>query len=260
MTASDRREAFIPIDQRDQTTVRAAILARLSDENGTDTAIDSQVAACDTFRVRKGWTLAYPPFTEKRSGFHNVRRIALAEVEALIAQRAVDVVIVNDWERLARTEERRYYALYHARRFGVEYRFASLGADGKLDDTPMAKLYGRVMQVFGEMERDKIFARTMRGRMRRAERGVPTGGRGGAPFGFSFVGEPPYQTWERNEQEAALLLWMCDALMSGEEASARSMARTLKARGIKTREGHDWTSATISAKLRTRSTAGGVGC
>jgi DNA invertase Pin-like site-specific DNA recombinase len=249
MTNSDRAK-FIPLDQRDPSTVRAVILARLSDETGADSAIESQIAACDAFRARQDWTLAYPPFAEKKSGFRNVKRAALAEVEALIAQRAVDVVIVNDWERLARTEEWRYYALYHARRYGVEYRFASLGADGRLDETPMAKLYGSVMQVFGEIERDKIYARTMRGRMRRAERGVPTGGRGGAPFGYCFVGEPPYQAWERNDAEADLLLWMCETLLADPAASARSLARTLKARGIKTREGYDWTSATISTMLR----------
>jgi site-specific DNA recombinase len=249
MTSSDHAE-FIPIDERDPKTVRAAILARLSAVTGTDSAIDSQVAACQALLARQGWTLAYPPFTEKKSGYRNVKRLALAEVEALIVQRAVDVVILTDFERLARSEERRYAALYHARRYGVEYRFASLGANGKLDDTPMGKVYGSVMQVFGEIERDKIYARTMRGRMRRAERGVPSGGRAGAPFGFRYAGQPPFQTWKRDEQEAALLLGMCEALLSGEEASARSLARTLKARGIKTREGNEWTSATISHVLR----------
>src|SRR5262245_264019 len=123
MISGDPAE-FIPIDERDPKTVRAAILARLSGEKGTDSTIDSQVAACQAFLARQGWTLAYPPFTEKKSGYRNVKRVALAEVDALIAQRAVDVVILTDFERLARSEERRYAALYHARRYGVEYRFA----------------------------------------------------------------------------------------------------------------------------------------
>jgi Resolvase, N terminal domain len=103
---SYNRAKFVPIDDRPPASVRAVILARLSDETGKDTAIDSQIAACDAFRERHGWTLAYPPFAEKKSGYRNVKRAALGEVEALIAQRAVDVVIVIDWERLARTEER----------------------------------------------------------------------------------------------------------------------------------------------------------
>lgn len=248
-TANNGRNQFIPIDQRDPGTVRAVILARLSDEGGKDSTIESQIAACLAFIERKGWQHV-GTFSEKKSGFHHVRRQALAELEALIAERAVDAVVVNDFERLARTEERRYAALFHARRYCVEYRFASLGADGKLDETPMAKLYGSVMQVFGEIERDKIFARTMRGRMHRAARGVPSGGRNGAPYGYQFVGDPPYQTWARRDDEADLLLWMAETLVADDSATARNIERDLQARGITTREGKQWRAQTIVQKLR----------
>ncbi len=242
MTSSKANHTpHIPLDDRDPATVRAVILARLSDEGGKDSPIKSQIAACREFLARKGWTLVAEPFSEKKSGFRNVRRAALAEVEALIAERAIDVVVVNDFERLARTEERRYAALYHARRFGCEYRFASLGADGKLDETPMAKPYGAMLQAFGEIERDKIFARTMRGRMHRAARGVPSSGRGGPAYGYQFVGERPYQTWARRDDEADLLLWIAETLVSDERATAR---------GITTREGYKWSGQTITQKLR----------
>jgi DNA invertase Pin-like site-specific DNA recombinase len=229
--------------------VRAVILARLSDEAGKDSPIDSQISACRAFLERKGWPLVYEPFSEKTSGYHDVQRLALAEVEALIAKRAIDVVVVNDFERLARTEERRFAALYHARRYGVEYRFASL-PNGKLDDSPMGKLYASVLHIFGEMERDKILARTSRGRLDRATRGVPSGGGNGVPFGYRYVGKPPYETWERNDEEAALLLWMAETLATEPGATARSLERDLDARGIRTRRGHKWHAATISAKMR----------
>jgi DNA invertase Pin-like site-specific DNA recombinase len=249
MTLS-QRTTFTPIADRDPSSVRAVILARLSDEAGKDSPIESQIAACRQFVARWGWRLVAEPFSEKKSGYHHVRRAALAEVEALIAERAVDVVVLTDFERLARTEERRYAALFHARRYGAEYRFVALGGDGKLDASPTAKLYGSVMQVFGEIERDKIFARTMRGRMHRAARGVPNGGRGGPAFGYQFVGEKPYQTWARRDDEAALLLWMAETLVSDERATARHIARDLNARGVTTREGYRWSGQTVSQKLR----------
>ena len=180
-----------------------------------------------------------------------MRRAALGEVETLIAQRAIDVVIVNDFERLARTEERRYAALFHARRYSVEYRFASLGGDGRLGNTPMARVFGSAMQVFGEMERDKIFARTMRGRMRRAARGVPeAAGVAARRSASASLASHPTRSGSATSRKRRCCSGMFESLASGAEASARSMARILKARGIKTREGHDWTSATISAKLR----------
>ena len=192
-----------------------------------------------------------PAVRREEIGYRNVRRAALGEVETLIAQRAIDVVIVNDFERLARTEERRYAALFHARRYSVEYRFASLGGDGRLGNTPMARCsappckysakwsatrYSRARCVGACAARRVAFPK--RRAWRRAVR-LPLHWRATLPG----VGAP------RAGSGAAAL----DVRVAGERGGgqrAEAAARILKARGIKTREGHDWTSATISAKLR----------
>lgn len=233
-TAKSKRTLHIPLDRRDPATVRAVILARISDESGKDATIESQVANCEKFIERMGWpkpTLG--PYTEKKSGYRYVQRPALEEVERLVQRREVDVVVVNDWERLARTEERRYAALYHARRYGAEYRFATLGADGRLDDTPMAKMYTSVMQVFGEIERNKIIERTSRGRAHRAERGLPTGGRGGAPYGFRPARDgDEYTVWAEDGDEADVLRGLFRRVDEDDQCGLQRLADELFARGV----------------------------
>src|SRR5258708_6490334 len=168
-TSRGKRVAHIPLDKREPSSVRAVILARESDPNSPAAPLESQVLECEKFIARMGWpSSALPPFIERKSGYHNVERPALDAIERLIQQRQVDVVVLLNWERLARKEERRYAALYLARKFGVEYRFVEFALAGKLDESPMAKVYNSVLQVMGEFERIKITERTALGRLFRS--------------------------------------------------------------------------------------------
>src|SRR5258706_2892442 len=152
MARTSKRVRHIPLDQRDPATVRAAILARVSDPSEKDITVDSQIAPCRDFIARMGWLPARPEhiLIDKRSGYLNVARPGLDEVERLIQRGEIDVVVVLNWERLARRVERRYAALYLARKYGREYRFAELVPDGKLPDTPEAKVQAAFAEVFGE--------------------------------------------------------------------------------------------------------------
>ena len=116
-----KRIPHIPIDKRDPSTVRAAILARVSDPGAKDITVESQVDVCRAFVAAHGWR-EIGVYAEKKSGYLHVERPMLAEVERLIAQRGVDVVVVLNFERLARDTERRHAALYTARKYGVEFR------------------------------------------------------------------------------------------------------------------------------------------
>ena len=118
---------------------------------------------------------------------YNVERQGLDAVEHLIQQREVDVVVVLNWERLARKIERRHAALYLAHRYGVEYRFAELVPEGKLPDTLEARIAAPILEAYGEINREKRVSDTKRGRLKLAAQGLPAGGRGGPPYGFRYA-------------------------------------------------------------------------
>ncbi len=255
MPRPGKRTLHESLDQRTQrapATVRAVIYARESDPNSKAPPLMSQVAECEKFIERMGWpkpTLG--PFLERETGYYHVERRVLDEVERLIQRRQVDVIVALNFERLARQEERRHAARYFARKYGAEYRFAELLPDGKLDESPMAKAYASLLEVFGEMERDKIVARTKRGRAYHAEQGIPWGGRGGAPYGLrnATPDDTPYTHYAREDEEAERLLWMYRRYDEDEQVSIRSLAGELNARGWFTREGRRWTTQTVKEKL-----------
>jgi DNA invertase Pin-like site-specific DNA recombinase len=257
MPQKSKRITHIPLEQRDPRTVRAVVLARMSDPNAKDVSMEGQVEECEAFIERMGWpkpTLG--PFTDKASGYHRVERPALDEVERLIAKRAVDVVVVLNFERLARDLVRRYAAIYHAEKYGVEYRFAELKPDGKMPDTMESKIYLPVMEAFGMMSRQKIVDDTKRGKAQRVAMGYPSGGRGGPPYGFRKALEGDgYKYWAERQDEAKTLRFMFSWLVEMAEAqdpraSARGLVRELHRRGSVTREGKDWSGQTVGEKLR----------
>jgi DNA invertase Pin-like site-specific DNA recombinase len=246
---SSKRVPHIPLDKREPATVRAVILARVSDPGEKDVTVEQQDDVGKPFIARMGWRYC-GTYSDKRSGFLNVRRQGLDEVERLIQRRDVDVVVVMNWERLARKVERRYAALWLARKYGCEYRFVELLPDGKLPDTTEAKIQAAVMEVFGEIEREKIIERTKRGRLKRATLGLPSGGRGGATYGFQVAREgEPYSVWMEDETEGPILREMFERVDTDETVSGNSLAADFLERGIFTREGNTWTSTTVLEKL-----------
>jgi DNA invertase Pin-like site-specific DNA recombinase len=250
MPKHGKRVAHISIDDRDPTTVRAVILARVSDPNAKDITVESQTDACKDFITTMRWQ-HIGTYSDKRSGIFNVVREALDEVERLIQQHAVDVVVVLNWERLARREIQRNAALYHAEKFGCEYRFVEFKPDGKLPDTQEFKALAAVRSLYGELNRAMIVANTSRGREKRAAQGTPSGGSDGPPYGMrdATPADLPLNRFAREDAEAKRLLWMFQRIDEDERVSARSLARELNTRGWLTRRGYQWTNKTVLDKL-----------
>ena len=242
----------VPLDQRDPSTVRSVVLARVSDHGARDITVESQIDACNAFIATMGWPKpVIGPYSDKRSGIYNEQRDGLEAVEEHLRRREVDVVVVLNWDRLARVEERRHAAMYLAKRYGAEYCFAELEPDGKRPDTLEAKIIASVMEVVGEITRQQILANTRRGRLKRALQGIPIGGRGGAPYGFRYAKEgEEFSVWMPDEVEAPRLLWMFEQMANDERMSVRRLAIELNERGWRTREGKDWSPSSVRDKIR----------
>ncbi len=185
MTAAAQRTTYVPIADRDPRTVRAVILARSSDPGAKAEDMTSQVQRGERFIAKMGFTLVFDPyaFTEAATGMRNVARPVLDEVLKLAAAGQIDVIVVSEMERIARSRMRRYQAIQTALDVGCEFRFANLEPDGRLPDDPAMRMYLNLMEEYGQMEAERIVERLGAPKRRRYEDGLPHGGRSGPAYG-----------------------------------------------------------------------------
>ncbi len=238
-------------------TVRAVILARISEPGARDSDVEGQVEQCKAFNDQMGWNLVRDAYTfaEKKSGFRNVQRPMLDAVLALCQRREIDVIICREFERVARTKLRRYQAVQTALDYGVEFRFANLKPNGKLPNTREGKAYLERLEEFGEMERERILERLTPGLERRWAKGIPGQGRSGPNYGYRWrpkaQGETSYTAYEEDPDESAILREMFRRLDEEEEISMCKLAADLEARGVRTPSGLGrWSVPVISRMIR----------
>ena len=257
MTASNRAK-FIPIDQRDPSTVRAVILARSSDPGAKAQDMSSQVERSKAFIEAHGWRLVADTyaFTEAATGMRNVARPVLQDVLKLAVRGDIDVIVAAEMERIARSEGRRWRAIQTAEDHGVEFRFANLPPDGKLPDDPMQKTFGALRSFYAQAEAERIRERTWPPKQRRFELGLPHGGRSGPLWGYGEgerrMGKHGHTagllSWVVDESEAVWVRWLFDTVDSrlAGDISLRGLAGELKRRGVPTATGTGaWSSKQV---------------
>jgi DNA invertase Pin-like site-specific DNA recombinase len=262
MTTSNRAQ-FIPIDQRDPTTVRAVILARSSDPGAKAADMASQVERSRAFIERMGWRLVADPFAyaEAASGMRNVARPVLQDVLKLAVSGQIDVIVASEQERVARSKGRRWQAIQTALDHGVEFRFANLPPDGRLPDDPATRLWGEFSSFMAEAEAEKIVERTWPLKQRRFEDGLPHGGRAGPLYGYG-EGErrmgkhnrpAGMLSWTIDEAEAPWVRWLYGEVdrLPAADLSLRGLAGELHRRGAPTATGTGfWSSKQVVNILR----------
>jgi predicted Zn-ribbon and HTH transcriptional regulator len=152
---------YVPLEERDPSTVRAVILSRKS-SNGDEEEVKSQVEECQKFIEQRGWKLVADPYQYAeigKSGRRNVVRKVLEAVVLLAQKREVDVIVARESQRLSRVGERLNFYVELCKTFDVEWRFANIQPDGKLPDTWEGKLRGLIEGLFGELEAERIAER-----------------------------------------------------------------------------------------------------
>ncbi len=256
-------EEYIPLDEREPATVRAAILARSSDPSAKAEDMRSQVEECKEFIAQMGWPVVPPQliFTEAKTGMRSVPRPILDEVLTLCKRRLIDVVVCREWERVDRIKARRYQTTKTAEDYGVEFRYANLAKDGgKMPDTPMDRIYREVAEEFGQIEAEKIAERTGAGKRRRQLDGLPNGGRAGALYGYapgerkiSHGRQAGCLTWVIDEERARWVRWLFETVAATDSVdfSLRGLVAELDRRGAPTATGvATWERAGLRRLLR----------
>jgi site-specific DNA recombinase len=143
---------------------------RKSDEYAKDEKFEDQERICREYAVEHGYTIL-GVYQEKHSGKHNpLTRHVLHEVITLVKHRKVDVVVIRDYDRLARTIEQTYAIIFEVEHL---YHGRIEAAGGRFDRTSStAKLQFTVLAAANELERDRIYERTETGKRTRAEKGL----------------------------------------------------------------------------------------
>src|SRR5258706_4277919 len=258
------RTVYVPLDQRDPTTIRAAILARSSDTTAKPEDMLEQVLQCQEFIAAMGW----PPvpetliFTEAKSGIRNVERPVIDQLLARAQRGEIDVIVCREWERVSRKKMRRYQIVQTAQDFGVEFRYANLAKDhGKMPDTLESRIVRDALDEVGEMERDTLVERMGAGKTRRYVDGLPHGGVTGPLYGYAAGvrrlgkhGRPMgLLTWVIDEEKAKEVRWLFDTVdaLDAADVSLHKLTREVERRGVPTPSGRGrWDAQQIRNILR----------
>jgi DNA invertase Pin-like site-specific DNA recombinase len=245
---------FIPLDKRDPSTVRAVVLARVSDlgakvmedtQNQVDRALELITA--------KGWRHV-GTYRERVSGYLQVIRNELDAVMALAERHEIDVIVCREPDRVARETTQRHTIIGTARKLGVEVRFACYPPDGALPDTMEAKIVASVTDALIEYERNKILGRTWPRRLERLQKGIPGTGRGGRPpYGYRWQlvdGKEDHTRWDIHQGEAERVRSWYRRLEMEEAFTLRALVIELNTAHVPTPTGIGlWTATTLSRIL-----------
>jgi site-specific DNA recombinase len=234
---------------------RAAIYCRVSTDKQEDKySLPDQLENTRNHCKERGYKVVVE-FREVHSGYELDERPDLNELRAMMAHGLIDVVVVNELDRLSRKQLHTAVIMYQAEKYQVAVE-AVLGP--RWEDDPMGQHVLSTMALLAEMERAAIRDRTMRGKKQRVRQGKPLGF-GKAPYGFVWGGERN-ECLEPDDRTIPVLRQMCDLILA--QKSAREISRQFTARGILTprdqwvvdRGGtvehpHAWTPTTITRIL-----------
>jgi site-specific DNA recombinase len=228
--------------------VRAAIYARVSTEAQEKQAtIDSQVA--DLRRaVSKAGSLLVKEYADDGYSGALLDRPALDRLRDDAKQKLFDEVWIHCPDRLSRKSVHLGILREEITKHGVRIVYLNR-PDAK--DTPEEKLLEDMEGAIAEYERAKILERTRRGKLHKAQRGVPVGGR--APYGYRYVAgdknrhEDGHYEIEPEEAEVVRLIFR---LLVHDRLSVRAIARELTRRGIPPQRGRLWRTSSLTRVMK----------
>ncbi len=161
--------------------MKAALYARVStDDQKKGFSIPTQVRACRDYAEQHDYTVV-ATFEEDYSGAY-LDRPELEKLRRLVAEGALDVIVVYDLDRLTRKAGHRYLLEEEFQAAGVRVEYVL----GGYQDTAEGEFQKQIRAAVAEYEREKIKERCTRGKKALVEAGhvlignIP-------PFGYTYV-------------------------------------------------------------------------
>jgi site-specific DNA recombinase len=181
-------------------------------------------------------------------------RPALAKVRKLMRQRAFDVLIIYQTDRLARKVGVADFLLDEIFAAGVELHIVSWGTQVK--DTPDDRTRFHFEAMFGDRERRLIKERTQRGMQQKRDSGLWIG-RGHTKYGYRKEGRKREQKIVIEQNEAATILALFILFVEHDYTTAE-IAEHMNAKGVLTpsassgyyRKAGKWNDEMVRSVLR----------
>lgn len=205
---------------------RVAVYARFSSDRQRDSSIEDQVARCRRWIEERGGVLAQAlVFADFAISAASMDRPGWTALEARIAARAVDVVVVESLDRVSRKVGDTAHLVERLRFAGV----ALVGiADAVDTSAPSALLHTTLRGLVAESYLADLADKTRRGMEGRARAGGPTGG---LPYGYrSGTDAAGQRTVEIHPEHAEVVRRIFDSYAGA--ASYASIAAELNREGI----------------------------
>ena len=221
--------------------LRAVVYSRVStDAQERDgTSLDTQERASQEYVADNGW-IPIESIRDTASGY-SLDRPGIEKVRMMLRQGMVDVVVAYAVDRLSRNQNHIGVLFDEIEQAGAKLQFVT----ERLEDTATGKFILTVRAFIGEVEREKITERSMRGKTERAKSGKIPQGTGKGCYGYRY--NQATGNREINEYQAIVVRRMFQRYL--ETRSFSAVSRELNEAGIPSLGGGRWYPITIRRQL-----------
>ena len=224
--------------------MRVATYTRIStDEEHQPYSLEAQTERLKAYvKTQPDWELSRS-FSDQMSGV-GLERPGLTRALREAKASRFDLLLVYRVDRLARSVRGLAHILEELDNAGVGFRSATEPFD---TTSPAGRMMVQMLGVFAEFERATIVDRVIAGMERKASRGGWCGGY--RPYGYNYDAETGFLV--PHDVEAAMVPVIFD-LYANKRLGSRIVANWLNDRGYRTRQGRQWSHASVVTVLRNR--------
>ena len=221
--------------------LKAIVYSRVStDAQERDgTSLDTQERASHEYVESNGWILV-ESIRDTSSG-STLDRPGIERLRTLIRQGSVDVVVSYAVDRLSRSQNHIGVLFDEVEQAGAQLQFVT----ENFEDTAIGRFILAARAFIGEVEREKIAERTMRGKAERARSGKIPQGTGKGCYGYRYNQATGKR--EIDEYQAIVVRRMFQRYL--ETRSFSAVSRELNEAGIPSLGGGRWYPITIRRQL-----------
>ena len=221
--------------------MRAIIYVRVStDAQERDgTSLDTQVRACAEYAAAAGWSVV-ATIRDSASGF-SLERPGIERVRQALRAGECDVVLSYAVDRLSRHQNHIGVLFDEAEGWGVRFEFVT----ERFEDTAIGRFILAARAFTGEVEREKIAERTMRGKAERARSGKIPQATGKGIYGYRY--DPATGRREVNAVQTSVVRRVFDAFCAG--AGCSRIAGELNRDAVPAMGGGFWHPLTVRRVL-----------
>jgi site-specific DNA recombinase len=225
---------------------RAVVYSRVStDAQERDgTSLDTQERACLEYAKDRQ---VVERLRDTASGA-SLDRSGIERIRQLLRQGAVDVVVAYAVDRLSRNQNHIGILFEEVEQAGAKMEFVT----ENFEDNAIGRFILAARAFVGEVEREKIAERTMRGKVERARSGRLPQGTGKGCYGYTYI--PSTGCRDLNEYQALVVARIFEGFIN--HKSIVAIANLLNDEGIPAFNGGIWYSATVYHVLRNETYTG----